>query len=375
MHKTVTLNQIKPNPFRDMKRHLIDQTKIEALEESINTTGFWGNVVARPDNNGAYELAYGHHRVVAARNVLGKNAEVTIIIKKLSDKLMLQMMARENAQEYQSSPYIDIETLRQTVLAYANGKIDKCDLEPKKKDKAQDRFAPSFIQGQSTPPDPGAFRYSASSTARFLGWPTKKSGESQRAQTLLNALELIERGGVTDEHFKGLSMEQVIEVVRLAMQERRLRESAAEENEKRAEDAEVRGNTKVAQRLRQDAKVARKAATKVSSDTVKRVTSKARAGQIATSEIKTESASPALKKKRAGNRNEINVVVDRYAKVIRTFLDKETKRTKNLFTLAEFKEDMTASSRKRLVASLRLLVKRANEIAAKFELKELGGES
>jgi ParB-like chromosome segregation protein Spo0J len=62
------IKSIKPNPFRDPANFPIQAEKIEALRESIHATEYWGNILARLVDGGA-ELAYGHHRIEALRQV------------------------------------------------------------------------------------------------------------------------------------------------------------------------------------------------------------------------------------------------------------------------------------------------------------------
>ncbi len=69
------LKNIQPNPFRHVDRYPITKEKVEALRESIRTTGFWDNIVAR-EVNGKAEITYGHHRLVALREEYGPDHEV-----------------------------------------------------------------------------------------------------------------------------------------------------------------------------------------------------------------------------------------------------------------------------------------------------------
>ena len=70
MTKTVLLSKIKDNPYRDKKENPIDKDRVETLAESITTTKeFWKGVYGRELENGIVELAFGHHRLDAARMV------------------------------------------------------------------------------------------------------------------------------------------------------------------------------------------------------------------------------------------------------------------------------------------------------------------
>src|ERR1035438_9783646 len=87
---------------------------------SISRTDFWGNVVAR-ERNGCYELAYGHHRIEAARRALGKAASVPIIVLELDDAYMLQMMAADNDDAYAIMPGFILEVVRAAKSFVENG--------------------------------------------------------------------------------------------------------------------------------------------------------------------------------------------------------------------------------------------------------------
>jgi len=92
----IRLELIRPNPFRDFELHPIDEAQVAKLLASIKSNGFWSSVVARPAGEG-YELAFGHHRIEAARRH-GLDA-VPIEVLALSDARMVIMLASENAMQ------------------------------------------------------------------------------------------------------------------------------------------------------------------------------------------------------------------------------------------------------------------------------------
>ncbi len=100
----VMLKGILPNPFRRYSIYSIREDKVARLVESINATGFWENVVGRRRADGRVEIAYGHHRLEAARRVFKPGDTIPIIIKNLSDDQMRKIMIRENAEEWGCSP-------------------------------------------------------------------------------------------------------------------------------------------------------------------------------------------------------------------------------------------------------------------------------
>src|SRR2546421_12530110 len=95
------IKDIKANPFRHIERYPIHREKVAKLRESIRQTDFWDNVVGR-SRDGKAEIAYGHHRLVALKEEFGPNHKVDLIIKKLPDATMIQIMAQENMQDGES---------------------------------------------------------------------------------------------------------------------------------------------------------------------------------------------------------------------------------------------------------------------------------
>jgi hypothetical protein len=200
------LKNIKPNPFRNIDNYPINKEKVAALRESIGHTGFWDNVVARA-NNGAAEIAYGHHRLAALKKEFGDNHEVDLIVKPFSDETMIKVMARENMEEWGSNAQIEMETVKAVVQAFAEGRIK---LKPVKTGSrgspGKIRCAPSFIARSATNTDP--LYYNTQTVAEFIGW-LEPSGEAQdKVATALNALELIEKGASDESDFADIGTKQ-----------------------------------------------------------------------------------------------------------------------------------------------------------------------
>lgn len=106
----VNVIDIKANPYRRMDNYPINQAKVKKLMNSMDETGFWDNILARP-KDGIYELAYGHHRWIALQK-LGIE-KIDIPIKELDDETMLKIMANENMQEWEP----DVKVINETVFA------------------------------------------------------------------------------------------------------------------------------------------------------------------------------------------------------------------------------------------------------------------
>jgi ParB family chromosome partitioning protein len=97
----VGLDQIKPNPWRDFGLFPIDQDHVEGLKQSIGRHDFFGGIKAR-ERDGFFEIAFGHHRVEAAR--LAGLTSIEILVGDISDDDMLNLMVTENGQQRGSSP-------------------------------------------------------------------------------------------------------------------------------------------------------------------------------------------------------------------------------------------------------------------------------
>jgi hypothetical protein len=105
------INAIAINPYRRLHSYPYIERKIEALRRSITDVGLWPSVMARPmdgDRLWKYELAFGHHRVEAARRL--KLANISLIVEALTDKQMLQYMGRENLEDYNAVFLIQLES-------------------------------------------------------------------------------------------------------------------------------------------------------------------------------------------------------------------------------------------------------------------------
>jgi hypothetical protein len=106
----VRVADLKPNPYRRIENYPIRREKVEALKNSIRQTSFWDNVVARK-NGGILEIAYGHHRLVALKELGIK--EVDIPVKDIDDATMLRIMANENMDDWEA----DTRVINETVAA------------------------------------------------------------------------------------------------------------------------------------------------------------------------------------------------------------------------------------------------------------------
>jgi hypothetical protein len=120
------LSHIDPNPWRRLDRYPIRRETVDALKESIATTGWWDNVVARedPKDPTRAQLAYGHHRYQALHELYTPDHLVVLNIRPLPDAQMVKIMARENMDEFGASAAVQHETVRTIVEAFSRDEIE-----------------------------------------------------------------------------------------------------------------------------------------------------------------------------------------------------------------------------------------------------------
>ncbi len=172
----ISVQDLHPNPYRDLSRYPIHREKIEALKASIRATGFWDNILVRKNDEGRFEMAYGHHRLEALRELIAEKAvegdfEIEAPVRKLDDATMIGIMANENVEEYRVTAEIIDETVR---------------------------VAREFIQKETKTP---LSDITASDISQFLGG----SWNEDRVAVSLQRLGLFDRGTIRREQLKGLS--------------------------------------------------------------------------------------------------------------------------------------------------------------------------
>ena len=196
------IEDIQPNPFRHMERYPIAKEKVEELRVSFRETGFWKNIVARLNEDGKPEIAYGHHRLEALTLEYNEGTKVDLIVEDLSDEHMIKIMADENMDVWGSDFSVVLETINSVVQAYADGKIL---LDEPQGRKESWRYAPFFVQGDI--PDHGLrCPYTAGTIAKFLGWwENRDEGRpAAKINVALGILEFIEQDTFTRDEFIGL---------------------------------------------------------------------------------------------------------------------------------------------------------------------------
>jgi hypothetical protein len=195
----IKLRDVEPNPFRDMDHYPIDRVKVEAAKASIQGTKFWNNIVGRRAGK-KVQIAYGHHRLVALRELFKPDHEIDVVVGDLTDDDMLRMMANENLEEWVCSARVIEETVRAVVVAFAK---DKIKLKPpkggghKQEVNSKVRCAPRFSvldkDGRKTE---DVFRlYTPETVADYLGpgwWESDGSGGRRAARRIRFALDALE---------------------------------------------------------------------------------------------------------------------------------------------------------------------------------------
>jgi len=178
---------------------------------------------------------------------------------------MVQMMARENSEAYKQNADVLLESIRATIQALAEGKIEigkeSGQMEaPDKNNVTHFRYAPNFTVGKGAGAAAARASYTAETLGKFLGIPTL--GGSSRLKIALNALELIEVGCLPEKNTRGITItelkaevdcrtaerEQARKDAKSAADEKaRMVKYAAEEKERQAARAVAEAKRKTAQ--------------------------------------------------------------------------------------------------------------------------------
>jgi hypothetical protein len=132
----VHIDNIKPNPCRDLKLFPIREQQVDGLVESIEQTGLWTSITARFEGavtqelhdaaitkcemvdgtlinptDQDVELWFAHHRVAAARKCGFEWIDISM--RPAGKELMLKSMANENKGDWRGGSYVLLETVRQ----------------------------------------------------------------------------------------------------------------------------------------------------------------------------------------------------------------------------------------------------------------------
>lgn len=103
----VEMSRIDPNPYRMLDKYPFIERKLDAIGRSIRDVGLWESLIARPVGN-RFQLAFHHHTWEAARRAL--LTSVALIVRDLTDEQMVQLMGRENLEDFNAEFPIMLET-------------------------------------------------------------------------------------------------------------------------------------------------------------------------------------------------------------------------------------------------------------------------
>jgi ParB/RepB/Spo0J family partition protein len=155
----VPIEAVDANPFRRLGDYPYVERKLDALQQSIKEVGLWEGVIARKAGN-RYQIAFGHHRIEAARRL--KTKSIPMVVRDLDDKQMLQFMGRENMEDYNA----DFLTMLETWEA-----------------------AESFLKG-----DDNRQKVKVVEIARLLGWMDSRNKAGHTAGACAAAANLLSDG-------------------------------------------------------------------------------------------------------------------------------------------------------------------------------------
>ena len=339
----VAISQLKPNPFRELDDYPIDREKVDKLKESISETGFWGTIVARKKGS-SFEIAFGHHRQVALvelqqEGLIGKSEKVDIIVRDLTNEQMIQLMARENLEEWGTNAYIEAQTVESTIRAYGAGEI----VLPKvAKDTPQKHV-------RNVPPKSAERPYTMASVAQFLGW-TKAEGEPNHAcKVAFEMLDAFEAGIVSRKQLRGVKRDVAREIISRAMSLHREQERIANERRKMAKEAEDRAAKE------EDARKAR--ALQKAADELER---QAEVAEASAKDVAKEFATEAVKQTKSGNwsQRDVREAGDQAKEELRTKREQQVKTARQLYAgLRDEVCDMLNDKADERFASLRNLLR------------------
>ena len=350
----VKLKNVNPNPYRDMGSYPILRTKVDQLKKSIASTSFWDNIVAREDGKGGIQIAYGHHRLTALRELYDGEHELDFIVRDLDDGDMLKIMAHENLDEWATDSSIERETVRAVVKAYGSGSIA---LPKVNQNTSQDklRYAPSFCFGinklskRSSEPEDRLLPYNADVIAAFLGGTLPMA----TVQYTLRALCLIEQGHLSEEQLKGLSSNQAREVVDEVTRSIKHAEQLKKEAEVQARRAQ---SDVIAKKTKQEAEKKAKAVIKKTASAVSETFQQKGSASEAKAAAREARASTVPQDRELP---EINAAASRVAGQIHRLMDSDYDPAKKLEEIIKFKSHLSPVSTQNLIRALDQLIEYA----------------
>jgi hypothetical protein len=344
----VAISQLKPNPFRELDDYPIDREKVDKLKESISETGFWGTIVARKKGS-SFEIAFGHHRKIALvelqqEGIIGKSEKVDIIVRDLTNEQMIQLMARENLEEWGTNAYIEAQTVESTIRAYGAGEIQLPEVDEKTNEKHL-RYADKSICQHP---------YTEATLAKFLGWQTVDKAHPEgrpnhACKVAFEMLDAFELGIVSRKELRGVKRDVAREIISRAMSLHREQERIANERRKMAKEAEDRAAKE------EDARKAR--ALQKAADELER---QAEVAEASAKDVAKEFATEAVKQTKSGNwsQRDVREAGDQAKEELRTKREQQVKTARQLYAgLRDEVCDMLNDKADERFASLRNLLR------------------
>lgn len=108
---TLALDQLQPGKYQPRTR--MDAGSLEELAASIRVQGVMQPILARPIENGAYEIIAGERRWRAAH--IAELAEVPVLVREIPDEAALAMSLIENIQRENLNPLEEAQGLQRLI--------------------------------------------------------------------------------------------------------------------------------------------------------------------------------------------------------------------------------------------------------------------
>ena len=384
----VKLADLLPNPYRNLSTYPVDKGKIAALQASIRDTGFWENIVVRksPPQRGKYEIAYGHHRIIAVlgdrfadRNLgvkgVCKPGDVfDLPCKPLDNATMLRMMAAENMDDWKSDFRVLLEIVRSVIVAAKAGEIG-----PKQGLRNPTGNIPKVYQIE-LPGNPQLLSVTPKTIAEFLGksWisigKARKPAAREDLALAFRAERLIQDGYLKPKALIGVTkFVDAEEIIGAADDAKREWEASVRQAEKieRHKDATAAHKKAADNTKRRAANLAKGQAQRAATLTKAGLDKGKGRTQARKSAVQEAVSAPTKEHRfRKGLPNASDLMRELAKKVDQMFdvtRGPNTVLVAKLLQLAEFSGQASAGARLRIVSSLQHLVERINSISGAID--------
>lgn len=377
----IKLADLLPNPHRDIETYPIHKEKVAALQGSIQDTGFWETIVVRksPTHRGKFEIAFGHHRMVAAlgdafikprklnvRGVCKPSDTLDLPCKPLDEAFMLRMMAAENLTDWDHDFRLMLETVRAVIAAAERGEIG-----PEEGLEEPASNARGGIPTGTGHPGPGLVtQVTPRSVAVFLGsaWLQSKGKQAaDRIQLAFRAERLIRSGHLKSKALDDVTVfadaEAIVATADSVREHWKQVADAADEKAKKAKDKKERDAAAKAKKAAE--KKAQEEAKRAADVTGKNI-DKGKGRDEAREKGEGTSTSPARPRSPLPQPPEISDLARKLASTVDTWFSARGPHNgavKKLLQIAEHSEHMTDGARKRIVSSLNHLSDRVLSIS------------